>query len=566
MTDFDINKDYNRYCEDILDKKINACENIFLACKRYKDWFNRDDMWFDYHEVDRRIKFVSKIKHYKGDFAGKNFILLPYQQWIFANIFGWKWKENNLRVTKKVLLFMARKGGKTALAAALALSQMIQDNNNGQEIDFVANNGAQAKLGFDCCKNFAESIDPNGLIFKRFRDTIKMPITKSEIAVRNSESMTLDGLNSSTFILDEYHAAKTTEIYDVLKTSQGAQSQPLAIVITTAGFLLDGYPLFEMKKVCEEILRGSKNDDSQFSALYAIEDGDDWMNDESCWIKANPSLGFTNKIETLREDVLSVENQPSNEFNVLTKLFNKFVQSSQTWLPYTLIKDHMVKDIDFQSLNKKEMVWAAVDLSNTKDLTCFTIMMQPNKDRIIYPDKYIFKTWVFVSEYGVNTSVNKVLYKQWIEDGYLIQIPGNVVDYDVVMNYLLDQKQFIRYDNIGYDKFNATQFVINCEKKGLPMQMFSQSLSSFNIPTKEFERMILTDQVVIDYSPVVTWAFNNVVLRIDRMENVKPDKPTKEAKIDPVITIVQALGTYLYTTGKYLSDSEIYSGQQKAQK
>jgi hypothetical protein len=65
--------------------------------------------------------------------------------------------------------------------------------------------------------------------------------------------------------------------------------------------------------------------------------------------------------------------------------------------------------------------------------------------------------------------------------------------------------------------------------------------------------------------PHVTWAFNNVVLRIDRMENVKPDKPTKEAKIDPVITIVQALGTYLYTTGKYLSDSEIYSGQ-KAQK
>ena len=558
---YDTSKVYIQYCEDVINGKILACEDVKLACKRFKSWFKKTDRYFDYQDVDKRIRLVSKMKHFRGVFNNKPFILLPFQQFIFAGIFGFKWKDTGLRVVKNVLIFMARKNAKTSIAAAICLTQLLLDNNNGQEIDFIASSGAQARIGFEITKNYAESLDPNGLIFSRFRDTIKMPSTKSEIDVRNSDAMTLDGLNSSTFIADEAHAYKTPDLWNVLKSSQGAQTQPLAIAITTAGFLLDGYFLFEWYKTCKEILRGMKEDETQFSLLYSLDDGDDWE-DEKVWGKANPGLNTIVSMDYLRNELQNARNMPSMEVGFKTKLLNQFCQSSQTWLPYTLIKDHMVKSIDFQSLNKKEMVWAAVDLSNTKDLTCFTIMMQPNKDRTIYSDKYIFKTWVFVSEYGVNTSVNKVLYKQWIEDGYLIQIPGNVVDYDVVMNYLLDQKQFIRYDNIGYDKFNATQFVINCEKKGLPMQMFSQSLSSFNIPTKEFERMILTDQVVIDYSPVVTWAFNNVVLRIDRMENVKPDKPTKEAKIDPVITIVQALGTYLYTTGKYLSDSEIYSGQK----
>ena len=286
-------KPYNQYADDIVTGRIKASRNIILACRRYQEWFKRDDIYMDYEEVDRRIRVVGRLKHWKGVYNKKPFILLPYQQWIFANIFGWKWKDTNLRVTKNVLLFMARKSGKTALASALCISQLLLDNNNGQEIDCLANSGAQAKILFEMNRNFTKSIDPNGIIFKRYRDTIKMPHTDSEIAVRNADSMTLDGLNSSTFILDEYHAAKTTELYDVMKTSQGAQQQPLAIVITTAGFLLATYPLYEMRKMCIDILEGKKKDDTQFTALYEQDEDDDWMNDESCWIKSNPSLGYT---------------------------------------------------------------------------------------------------------------------------------------------------------------------------------------------------------------------------------------------------------------------------------
>ena len=557
MSDFDLSKEYNIYVQEVLDGKILACEDIILACRRYREWFERDDIYFDADDVDRRIRLVSKLRHFKGKSNGKHFILLPYQQFIFAGIFGWKWTETGLRVTRNVLIFMGRKNGKTSLASAICLTQILLDNNNGQEIDFIASTGAQARLGFDMTKNYAESIDPAGLLFTRYRDSIKMPSTKSEIDVRNSDAMTLDGLGSSTFIADEAHSYKTPDLWHVLKSSQGFQTQPLAICISTAGYLLDGYFLFEWVRTCKEILRGSKTDDSQFSLLYSLDDGDDWA-DEMVWGKANPSLGETVTVDYLRTECLQAKNQPSLEFGFRTKLMNQFCQSSDVWLTNTIIRNSM-QPIDLSKLDRKEYVWGGLDLSTTKDLTSFSVMLKPNPDRTIYPDKYIFKTWCFISKLGVENSPNKALYRHWIDKGYLTCIDGNVIDYEYVKDLILEQKKYIRYDNIGYDKYNASQLIIMLEKVGVPTQPFGQGLGLFNKPTKDFERLILSDQVVIDYNPVVLWAFNNVQLVVDKFENIKPDKPTKDAKIDPVITIIQALGTYIYTQGAFGFDTEIYN-------
>lgn len=125
MTEYKTFKTYNRYCDDILSGTIKASNNIILACKRYKEWFNRDDIYMDYEDVDRRIKLVSKIKHFKGKSNGQPFILLPYQQWIFANIFGWKYKETAFRVIKKSLLFMARKAGRQNCTSRSNMSYTI---------------------------------------------------------------------------------------------------------------------------------------------------------------------------------------------------------------------------------------------------------------------------------------------------------------------------------------------------------------------------------------------------------------------------------------------------------
>lgn len=546
MTEFYISKIYNQYANDILTKKISSCKNIYLACERYKSWFDRDDIYLDYEDVDKRIKLVSKIKHFKGKSNGKPFILLPYQQWVFANIFGWKYKDTGLRVIKNALLFIARKNGKTALAAAICLTQLLLDNNNGQEVDFLANSGAQARIGFDMTKGFAKSLDPQGIIFQRYRDTIKMPSTDSIIDVLNSDGMTLDGRNASTFIQDEFAAAKNWDVWNVMKSSQGFQEQPLAIAITSANFLLDGYPCYEWRKTIIEILEGNKEDDSTFAALYELDDNDDYT-DEKVWIKANPSLGATITKDYLRDQVTAAKNQTSLEFNVKTKHMNIFCQSIETWIQDQYIKKCM-QPIDLQDFINQPC-YGSADLSAVSDMTCTTLMFPPDETRSLYPDKYVFKTLIYLPSATLEESINKQIYKTWVREKQVILTEGNVVDYNQILKdqvEIMDKNPYLLFT---YDSWNATQWAINATQEGLPLEPFSQSLGNFNKPTKYLELLIRSEKCIIDTNICVLWCFNNVRLKVDYNSNCKPDKNTKEQKIDPVISMCMALGGYLSQGG-----------------
>ena len=546
MSEYNISKIYIQYVEDILNKRIPACEDVILACKRFKSWFKKEDRYFDYNDVDKRIKLVSKMKHFRGKVNGKPFILLPYQQFIFAGIFGFKYKSTGFRVIQNVLIFMARKNAKTSLASALCLTQMLLDNNNGQEIDFIASSGAQARLGFDMTKYYAESLDPQGVLFSRYRDSIKMPSTKSEIDVRNSDAMTLDGLNSSTFIADEAHSYKTPDLWHVLKSSQGFQEQPLAICITTAGYLLDGYFLYEWVKTCKEILRGTKEDETQFSLLYSLDEGDEW-DDESVWRKANPGLYDIVSIDYLRNECQNAKNMTSMEYGFRTKLMNQFCQSSDTWIPASYIKSCM-KSVD-NKVFKDKYVYCGVDLSAVSDLTCWSVMLPPDETREEWPDKYIFKTFVYVPECTYDESVNKQLYKSWVNQKQVTLTGGNTVDYEKILKDQIDFMDISTYASIAYDSWNATSWAISATNAGLPLSPFSQSLGNFNRCTKFMEMLIRSEKCIIDTNICVLWAFNNVKLKIDYNDNCKPDKPTDEAKIDPVISMCEALGAYLAEGG-----------------
>ena len=546
MTEYDLSKPYNQYCEDILTKKIASCEAVFLACKQFKERFNRDDIYFDYEDVDKRIKFVSKMKHWTGVHNGKNFNLLPWQQFAFAGIFGWKWSDNNTRVTKNVLIMPVRKNGKTTLMAAIALVMCTIDGENGAECDFIANSRTQANLGFNACKNLAESIDPRKMVYQRYRDTIKVPHTKSVIQVLCSDSMTLDGYNSSCTLIDEFHAAKDWELYNVMKSSQGMRLQPLTIVCTTAGFLLDGFPLYEMRKVCMDILRGNKTDDTQFSLIYELDDKDDYT-DKNNWIKCCPSLNHTVFESYIEDQVQAAHNNTALELGVKTKNFNIFCQSVETWIPNDYIKACM-QHVDLQDF-KDLHCYGAADLSSVSDLTCTTIMFPPDETRDKWPDKFVFKTYLYIPNSALDESINKNIYKNWISRKEAILTEGNVVDYDQILKDQVDLMQDNPYSLFTYDKWNATQWAINATQEGLPLEPYSQALGNFNQPTKYMEMLIRSGKCVIDYNTAVLWCFNNVRLKVDYNDNVKPDKNTKEQKIDPVISMCMALGGYLSENG-----------------
>lgn len=549
---------YDEYADEILNGTIKSNEAIFLACKRYKDWFKREDIYFDKEDVERKIRVVSRLKHFTGHHNGKNFILLPWQQWCVANIFGWKWKHNNTRVTKNVFMMLSRKSGKTAFASAIGICCAIADGENNAEIELVANSRQQAHIAFDITKNFCESVDAKKKIFKRYRDSILIPSSKSKIQVLSSDAMGNDGYNSSCFILDEFHAARDWDLYNVMKSSQGMREQPLAIIITTAGFLLNGYPCYEHRLTCMDILKGNKKDDTQFSAIYELDEKDDWQNEEN-WIKCSPSLGQTVNKEYLQDQITAAINNPALETGVKTKNFNMFCQSKDIWIPDKYLTDAFGK-VEIDDFIDEES-YMGVDLSAISDLTSTTILFPPNEDREIYPDKFVFKNYLYIPSATIEESINSELYKQWKRQGYATVTSGNVVDYDYILKDQLELYDKTYLLRVGYDSWNATQWAINATNEGLPLYPFSQALGNFNKPTKAFEMLIKQGKVVIDMNPAIRWCFNNVEIKSDWNNNSKPVKAQNDnnRKIDPIISMIQALGTYLEKQGNGYSDGEVLS-------
>lgn len=545
MTDIDYSKTYWKYTNDVLNNNVVTGKYIKLACKRMIDFANRDDIYFDYDDVDKKIRFVQKMKHSEGKHAGEYFILLDYQQWIYANIFGWKYKSTNKRVTKNVLLLLSRKAGKTFLGASLALTVALCDAQKSPEIDFIANSSQQASIAFRHCSEQARSIDPKEKIIKRFRHNLYSPITGARINVLSSDTSKLDGLGASMFLQDEGHEAKTFEVWNILKTSQGAIENPLAVGISTCGFHIgETYPLYNQWSYCTRILNNIIDDDTWFSALYQLDEDDDWR-DEKVWIKANPSLGQTVGFDYMHDQIRTAINTPSNEVSIKTKNLNLWCQASNIWISHDLMQSVMqqVNLDDYEN----ELAYGGCDLSVVCDLTAHSVCIPPNPDRKNNPDKFIFKTWLYIPSEAVESSPNREYYREWIRRGWAIKTAGNVVDYNHILKDQLEVNKKLYIADYGYDSYNATQWAINAEEQGLPLTAYSQTLGSFNKPTKLFEMLVRSGKCIIDANPAVEWCFGNVELMFDHQENCKPTKSNgdKNNKIDPVISMLEALGCYL---------------------
>ena len=537
---------YKQYALDVVQGKQIACKYVIQACERYLSWFDRPDKFiFRPEKADAVINFISKLKHYSGRFNRKPFILLPYQKWMIYSIFGWYYKDDKeKRVTSKIYVELSRKQGKTCFLSAISLYCLLE--TPAAECYMVANNAKQAKICFDMSSNFLSSIDPKGKFFERYRDSIKFNATKSKIQVLSNNSSGNDGYSPSFFVLDEAHEQVDSKAWDVMISGQGARFNDncLAAIITTAGFNKYAF-CYEYRTTCLDILAGLKSDDSQFIAIYTQDEEDDIFNDEECWIKSNPSLGITVSKEYLREQVKNAQNNTSLLTGVLTKNFNQWVDSQDTWITH----DELLacsKSFDLSMFDSDETLCTlGVDLAAVSDLTAVSAL-------VYHDDKYYFKTWYFIPETCLNPSnSNCELYRRWKRENFIITTGGNCTDYDYILQLLGDFPLTI--SSIAYDQWNATQFVISGQSLfGLPFEPYAQSIFNFNRPTREFERLLKSGKVVLDYNPITLWCFSNCVLKHEpSCDNVKPIKSgsgkseNKSGKIDGVISILESLGRFL---------------------
>ena len=542
MTTVDETKLYNKYALDVVEGRCVAGEMIRLAAQRYLSWFNRDDIYFNYEDVDRKIRFISRMRLREGG----QFLLLPYQSWILAAIFGWYYvSDPTLRVVNNVLLLTARKNGKSVFAAALALVCALCDGERSPEVAFIANSARQAEMLFKYCNEFCTTLDPQHKLFRQLRHDIRIPQNGGQINVLSSDTTKLDGRNDSAFIQDEGHAARSTEIWNILQNGQVARHNPLAISISTAGYLIGSmYPLYSQWEYCCQVLRGQYEDDTWFAAIFQLDADDDWR-DETVWIKANPSLGQTLTMKKLRSQIHQAIVTPANEVSIKTKNLNIWCQSSEVWIPNEVIRSSM-QPIDLEDF-KGQLAFMGVDLSSVADLSVSSVMLPPDAERKLWPDKFVFKNMIYVPQQTCEHGQNGELYRTWARNGYVHRTNGNVIDYDEILHAQLEVSNILDLFMIYYDQYNATQWAITAQDHGLVLQPFSQSIGNFNRATKQFELLMHTNKIVIDDNPCTEWCFGNVALKMDHNDNVKPVRAEgdKTRKIDPVIAMIQALGGWM---------------------
>lgn len=527
-------KKYIQYAEDVLSGKIVTGHYIKLAAERFFRLMYDGRYEFREDKVEQVCEFISIIHHYTGKHAGKPFVLEAWQEWIVASMYGFYLRGTNERLVQSAYIEMARKQGKSAFASALCLYHLIADGEMNAEVYMAANSKDQAKVSFNMASNFSKMLDPGKEFLDPYRDTIKYERTLSFLKVLAADSSKLDGPNASMYLIDEYHAAKNSGVKDVLQSSQGMRENPMAVIITTAGFDRLGV-CYQYREMCTEVVSGLKEDDTLFIAIYCLDKEDDWK-DEAVWVKSNPNLGVTVQTKYLKTQVRKAINTPSDEVGIKTKNLNIWCDAEKTW-----IKDDYIlsasANVNLEEYNRMDC-FIGVDLSSTSDLTSFSVMIPTT-------EKMVWKTFYFLPEAALTEKRFKELYGEWARQGALCITPGNVVDYDFILNKIMEIGQILNIVTIGYDSWNATQFVINCTEKGLPMEPYSQSIGNFNKPTKELERLLLSGVAVIDNNIITRHCFRNVVMARDKNGNTKPSKQYEEKKIDGVIAMIEALGVYL---------------------
>lgn len=528
-----------QYAKDVVSGKILACQWVKLACKRFLDDINSQDYYFDEKKYNTLTTFTGVMKHYSSGAAGKPFILEPWEDFIICNIFCLYRVDTRRRKYKTAHISVSRKNGKTTLAAALGLFSLIADGEPASSVIMAANSREQAHIDFDAASAFARQLDPRKKSLKVLRNEIVFQKNNASLKVISADASTGDGLNPQLVVLDELHEAPDSKLFDVLRSGQGFREQPLMLSITTAGFRIGGF-CNNYEDYCKEILMGQKVDDTLFALLYTLDDGDDWT-DESNFIKSNPNLGVTVKKDWLSEQVNQAKNSPTLEVGVKTKNLNVWCSSSNVWIPEHIIKNSMKKlDMsDFRNDNRY-IVYMGFDLAAVSDLTAFTIMfVDPDEE------KYYFKNWYYLPKRALDGKYNSELYKMWAQKGFLTLTDSETTDYAYIKNDILYWYNNLEVQLVSYDSWNATSLVNDLIKEGLPMQSYSQSIGNFNRPTKELERLILSDKVVIDNNPITRFCFDSVELKVDINGNAKPCGDHEKKKIDGVISMLNALGGYL---------------------
>ncbi len=444
------------------------------------------------------------------------------------------------------MFLCGRKNGKSTLLSGIALYMLIADYEGAAEIYSVATKKDQAKKVLTEAVNMIKQSPELRAVIKKRRNDVYFPATSSVFEALASDSNTLDGLNSHAVIIDELHAIRDRNLYEVMKQSTSSRRQPLVVMITTAGTVREC--IFDnMYELACDLADGKKKDDTFLPILYEIDSRDEWTNPQM-WIKANPGLGAIKQYKTLAAFVERAKNNPADLPGVLCKDFNYRENDNSVWLSYDQIKNDAVFDMS-EVYNTYAI--GGCDLSATTDLTAATLLIRKPDDKTVYVLQHYFLPQARV-EHLEEKNTNEAPYRLWADRGLLTICDGNRVTFSDVTAWFCQMRDEHKIDafKVGYDRALAGYWVEEMKSNGFTMEPVAQGPFTWSQPMREMGAAFADKIVNYNKNPILIWCLSNTAVKKSGVNNIQPVKITDKRRIDGAVSLLNAWVIYV----KYYDD------------
>ena len=524
VTSYKVERTYQHIIEDIIN--------------------NEQSQWeYDHTKATHAIDFIEQFcRHSKGNMGGKPFILELWQKALISAMFGIVDKIDNTRKYQETVLIVGRKNGKSTLAAAVGLYLMIADGELGPEIYAVATKKDQSKIIWLEAKKMIQKSPALRKRIKTLVGEINSDLNDSVFRALGRDSDTLDGLNVHAALMDEIHAWKDQNLYDVIVDGTSSREQPMIFTTSTAGTVRES--VFDrLYDEAEMIINGYSDPDGYVNErllpiIYELDERKEWT-DKNAWIKANPGLGTIKKIDNLASKVDKAIANPMLVKNLVCKDFNIRETNGEAWLTFEQLNNQ--EKFDIAELKPRYGI-GGVDLASTTDLTCATVIfMVPNDDKIYVEQMY----WLPEDLLEKRVHEDRVPYDQWEKQGLVRTTPGNKVHYKFVVDWFVEmqEKKDIYIPWVGYDNWSATYFVEEMKSHfgEQSMEPVIQGKKTLSSPMKSLGADLESKRIVYNNHPILKWNLTNVAVDVDKNDNIQPMKTSNAKKrIDGFASLLDA--------------------------
>lgn len=559
-----------QYAQKVVKGDIIASKKVIKACKRHLHDLEteRFDYVYESEYADKVIRFIETLPDVK---TGETFPLVDFQKFIISSLYGWREKGNlKARRYKKAFISMARKEGKSILVAGVALYELLfgSEPAYSRQIYCTANDKNQAKIVFDMIRKQLDRLRAKYYevekMTKRVRDELQNREDESYVRPLSRETGAIDGFEAYVGILDEFAASKNDEMIELLESSQGQLENPLILIISTAGFNLNG-PMYQNEyPYATKILEEDFHFDDEYFAYVAEQDSVEEIQDPNMWVKSNPLLAVPEQRERMMKYLkkrLKAGTEKGTLNKVYVKNFNVWRQSVEE--SYMSADDWKQAEIEPPDI-KGRRAWIGVDVGRTSDLYSISWITMNEKEQKWEVDSFSF----VATKYGLDTKIKRdgIDYRHLEEIGecQITKLESGVIDNDAVFEWLEDfiLSNDLLVEGICYDPYQFGDMLTKIEKTypEWPLIEVSQTTRVLSMPTKQFKDDVLNGKVKHTGNRLLSAAFYNAILESNN-NGIRIDKSKNSNKIDPADALLDAYAIcFLEEFTEPLDDDYILNG------